>query len=125
MLANDLSTLPGVARTNDLSVQRMEIGTDAAAIPAITDQLGVVKLIYAPPLEVNNEGGTPPVMSFGGFLPASAGNDPASPGNTNWYLYEEALILGNGYAFAKKAFAVKKNNTHGLYFRHRIQFQRA
>lgn len=125
ILSNDLSTLTGVARNHDLAVQRMEIGSNAASVPAITDTTSVATFVYAPPVEVNNEGGSPPAMSFGGYLPAAEGNDPASPASTTWQLHEEALLLGNGVVFAKKVFSVYKNNTFGLYFRHKIQFVRA
>lgn len=123
MLANNLSALPGVVRSSDLTVQRMEIG-NSVTIPAITDTTGVSSFLYAPPVEVVTTPGTPPTMSFGGYLPPAEGNDPAAPG-TSWFIREEALILGNGVVFAKKCFSVPKNNTFGLYFRHRISFARA
>jgi hypothetical protein len=125
MMANDLSPLQGVARNNDLTVQRMEIGR-GSAIPTVSDTSGVSLLVYAPTVEVNIDGvGYPGALSFGGYLPPSEGNDPASPGSTTWVLREEALLLGNGVAFAKKVFNVNKNNTFGLYFRHKISFERA
>jgi hypothetical protein len=125
MMSNDLSAIQGIARNNDLTVQRMEIGR-GGAIPAVTDTSGVSLLVYAPTVEVNVEGvGYPGSLSFGGYLPPSEGNDPVTPGSTSWVLREEALLLGNGVAFAKKVFSVNKNNTFGLYFRHKISFERS
>jgi hypothetical protein len=130
ILASDLSNFNGVARTQDLAVQRMEIGNNPAAIPTITDTTSVSSFVYAPTVECFPEeevaAGLPGTLgvSFGGYLPPDAGNDPATPGSTSWTLHEEALLLGNGVVFAKKCFSIHKNNTFGLYFKHNIRFGR-
>lgn len=128
LLSNDLSAFNGVARNSDLAIQRMEIGNDPTSIPAITDTTSVSQFVYAPPVEVFADGATPgsiATASFGGFMPADQGNNPALPSDTNWTLHEEALILGNGVVFAKKVFSIKKNDSFGLYFKHDIRFVRA
>jgi hypothetical protein len=131
LLAPDFSNFNAVARTQDLAVQRMEIGNNPAAVPTVSDTTGVSSFVYAPAVECFPEevvaAGSPGTLgvSFGGYLPPSAGNDPTTPSSTTWALYEEALILGNGVVFAKKAFNIKKNDTFGLYFKHNIRFGRS